>query len=160
MPENKNHNAKRENQAAHHESTELQDKYLRTLAELENTRKRTATDIENAARSRAMSIAEQFLPLIDAIDTAAGHAPDDPGIQTLKKASDNTIAKIGIVRIETAGQTLNPLFHNAISIEESDLPANAVTREMQPGFMFGDMVLRTAMVAVSKGKDDGQNKKD
>ncbi|MDR2268639.1 MAG: nucleotide exchange factor GrpE [Rickettsiales bacterium] len=133
------------------ELEEMKDKYLRTLAELENTRKRAVNDTENAARARAMSVAEHFLPLIDAIDKAVEHTPDDEGVATLKKAADNTIAKIGIVRIETAGETLNPQFHNAISTEDSDLPANKITKEMQSGFMFGDSVLRPAMVIVSKG---------
>lgn len=132
---------------------ELKDKYLRAMAELENTRKRAGADIESAARSRAMNIAEQFLPLIDAIDAAAGHSPEDEGIQALRKASENVLAKLGVVRIETAGQMLNPQFHNAISTEESELPENAITKEIQSGFMFGDSVLRAAMVAVSSAKE-------
>lgn len=163
MPENKNMNEKPEikdqknTDAEINELADMKDKYLRTLAELENTRKRAGNDAENAARARAMSVAEQFLPLIDAIDKAAEHAPDDEGTATLKKASDNTLAKIGITRIETSGQILNPQFHNAISTEESDLPANTITREMQSGFMFGDTVLRAAMVAVSMGENNGEN---
>lgn len=133
---------------------DLNDKYLRAVAELDNLRKRTAVDIENAARNRAMVISNAFLPLVDAIDAATGHSPDDDGISALKKAADNVLGKIGIVKIETVGQMLNPQFHNAISTEESDMPTNSIVREMQSGFMFGDSVLRTAMVVVSKGKDD------
>ena len=121
------------------------------MAELENTRKRASMDIENVARARAMSVAEQFLPIIDAIDAAAAHAPEDEGVKTLKKAADNTLAKLGVVRIQTIGEVLNPQFHNAILTEASAAPANTITKEMQSGFMFGDSVLRAAMVAVSKG---------
>jgi molecular chaperone GrpE len=127
---------------------------------LENTRKRAATDIENAARARAMNIAEQFLPLIDAIDAAALHLPDDEGVSALKKASDNTLAKLGIVRIETLGQILNPQFHHAILTEESDALENTIIKELQSGFMFGDAVLRAAMVGVSKGKNDKAGEKN
>jgi len=136
------------------EIAELRDKYLRAMAELENTRKRAAVDIENVARGRAISIAEQFLPLVDAIDKASLLAPNDEGIIVLKKASDNTLAKLGIVRMETIGQIMNPLFHNAVSTIESDKPQNTIVEEMQAGFMFGDSVLRTAMVIVSKGESD------
>jgi len=137
---------------------ELNDKYLRALAELENARKRAALDIENAARARAMSIAEQFLPLIDAIGKAAEIAPDDEGIKVLKKAADNAMSGVGIVGIETVGQMLNPQFHNAITTEESELPANTIIKEIQPGFMFGDTVLRAAMVAAAAPKkSDAEN---
>ena len=37
--------------------SEITDKYLRTAAELENTRRRAALDIESATRNRAMAIA-------------------------------------------------------------------------------------------------------
>jgi molecular chaperone GrpE len=143
-----------------HEIDELNDKYLRVLAELDNTRKRAALDIENAARSRAMCVAEQFLPLIDAIDKAAEVMPDDEGVKTLKRAADNTMAKVGITKIESMGQILNPQFHNAIMTEESDLPPNTITGEVQSGFMFGDTVLRTAMVSVAKPAEAAPEKSD
>ena len=145
MPENK-----KPIEPDNNELLELKDKYLRVMAELENTRKRANVDMENIARGRAMSIAEEFLPLIDAIDLSILHAPNDDGIKTLKKAADNILAKLGITRIETVGQILNPLFHNAVSAEPSDLPLNTIIKEMQSGFMFGDTVLRSAMVAVAK----------
>ena len=132
----------------------MTDKYLRAMAELENLRKRVTTDIENTARARAIAVAEQFLPLIDAIDAAAAGSPDNDGLALLKKASDATLAKLGVTRIETVGQILNPMFHNAISVECSDCPQNIITKEMQSGFMFGDAVLRAAMVVVSKGKEN------
>jgi len=140
------------------ELAEMKDKYLRAMAELENTRKRGAADIENALRGRFVAVAEQFLPLVDAIDAAVIHAPDDAGMNALKKVADNALAKLGIMRIETMGETLNPQFHNAVSAEDSALPANTIIKEMQPGFMFGDSVLRAAMVVVSKGKNAEEEK--
>ncbi|MDR1027221.1 MAG: nucleotide exchange factor GrpE [Rickettsiales bacterium] len=131
------------------EKDDFKDKYLRAMAELENTRKRASVDAENAARARAISVAAEFLPLVDAIDAAATHAPDDDGIRSLKKASDGTLAKLGIVRVETTGAMMNPQFHNVVMTEPSDAAANTITREMQSGFMFGDVVLRPAMVAVA-----------
>lgn len=134
------------------EIVELNDKYLRAMAELENTRRRAAIDIESVARSRAMSIAEQFLPLIDAIDAAVKLSPEDQGIKTLAKAAENTLVKLGIVKIETVGQKLNPVFHNAIQMVEPETPdkSGLVATELQTGYMFGDAVLRSAMVVVAK----------
>jgi len=132
------------------ELTELRDKYLRAMAELENVRRRAAVDVESVARGRAIAVADEFLPLVDAIDAAGNLAPGDEGIATLKKAADSALARIGIVRIAAVGEVLNPQFHNAISSEESDAPANTIIKELQTGYMFGDSVLRTAMVIVAK----------
>ena len=136
--------------------TELTDKYLRLAAELENTRRRAALDMESATRNRAMAIAKKFLPVMDAIDSATSHNPDDEGIKSMRLAMESAFAQIGITKIESLGHVLNPQFHNAIQV--IDAPADADTRpapntivqELQPGYMFGDTVLRTAMVVVCK----------
>ncbi len=129
---------------------DLNDKYLRVAAELENTRRRAALDTESTARRRAMNIAAQFLPVMDAADAALKHTPDDAGIQSMARAIEAAFAQIGIVKIESVGRPLNPQFHNAIQVIESDAASNTVIEEMQAGYMFGDTVLRTAMVVVAK----------
>lgn len=133
--------------------TELNDKYLRLAAELENTRRRSALDAESSARNRAMSVAKKFLPVMDAIEAALKHSPEDEGIKSMKLAMENAFAQIGITKIESIGQTLNPQYHNAIQViekQEENIKPNTIMEELQTGYMFGDMVLRTAMVVVSK----------
>ena len=130
---------------------ELNDKYLRAVAEIENTRRRAAIDSESAARNRAMAVARHFLPVIDAVSAALAHNPDDAGILAMSHAIESACANIGMVKIETVGQKLNPQFHNAIQVVESpDSEPNTIVEEMQSGYMFGDAVLRPAMVIVSK----------
>ena len=132
---------------------ELNDKYLRMAAELENTRRRSALDIESVSRNRAMSVAEKILPVMDAITAAIKHNPEDEGIKTMLRAMENAFAKIGIVKIESIGEILNPQFHNAIQMvdkPDEKTATNTIIDEMQAGYMFGDTVLRPAMVVVSK----------
>lgn len=130
---------------------EMNDKYLRMAAELENTRRRAALDAESRARIRAMGVAEKILPVMDAVDAALKHAPDDAGIQSMARALESAFAQIGIVKIESVGQPLNPMFHNAIQVVDGgDAQSNTIVEEMQTGYMFGDSVLRTAMVVVAK----------
>lgn len=130
---------------------ELNDKYLRVAAELENTRRRAAIDADAAARNRAMSVARHFLPVVDAVYAALLHSPEDEGIIAMARAIDGACANIGMVKIETVGKKLNPQFHNAVQvIEVADTESNTIVEEMQAGYMFGDTVLRPAMVIVSK----------
>ena len=136
--------------------SEITDKYLRTAAELENTRRRAALDIESAARNRAISITKKFLPVMDAIESAKKHNPDDAGIKSMALAMESAFTQIGITKIESLGQPLNPMFHNAVQVVPIPADANpkpepnTIAEEMQPGYMFGDTVLRTAMVSVYK----------
>ncbi len=130
---------------------QMNDKYLRLAAELENTRRRAALDAESRARNRAMGVAEKILPVMDAVDAALKHSPDDAGIQSMARALESAFAQIGITKIESIGEKLNPMFHNAIQVVESpDAETNTIVDEMQTGYMFGDTILRTAMVVVAK----------
>ena len=132
---------------------ELNDKYLRVAAELENTRRRASLDIESVSRNRAMSIAEKILPVMDAVNAALAHNPDDEGIKTMQRAMENAFTQIGITKINTVGEILNPQFHNAIQMVEKPnetTATNTIVDEMQAGYMFADTVLRPAMVVVSK----------
>lgn len=132
---------------------ELNDKYLRVAAELENTRRRAALDMESVSRNRAMGVAGKILPVMDAVQSALKHNPDDEGIKSMERALQNAFAQIGITKIESVGQQLNPQFHNAIQMVEKPDEKTAtktIVEEMQSGYMFGDTVLRTAMVVVSK----------
>lgn len=134
---------------------DLNDKYLRMAAELENTRRRAAIDIESAARNRAMNIARQFLPVMDAADAALKHTPDDAGIKSMAMALETAFAQIGIVRMASVGTVLNPQYHNAVQAvdapqSDTQTPHNTIIEELQSGYMFGDSVLRNAMVIVAK----------
>lgn len=130
---------------------EMNDKYLRLAAELENTRRRAALDAESRARNRAMSVAEKILPVMDAVDAALKHSPDDAGIQSMARALESAFEQIGITKIKSIGETLNPMHHNAIQvIDTPDAKPNTIVDEMQPGYMYGDTILRTAMVIVAK----------
>lgn len=132
---------------------ELNDKYLRVAAELENTRRRSALDIESVSRNRAMGVAEKILPVMDAVQSALKHNPDDEGIKSMERALQNAFSQIGITKIETIGQQLNPQLHNAIQMvdkPDEKTKTNTIIEELQSGYMFGDTVLRTAMVIVSK----------
>ena len=128
------------------------DRILRLAAELENTRRRAALDAESRARSRAMGVAEKLLPVMDAVQAALKHSPQDEGLKTLERALESSFAQIGITKIESLGQVMNPMFHNAIQVvpvPEGGKP-DTIVQELQTGYMFGDTVMRTAMVVVAK----------
>ena len=130
---------------------EMNDKYLRLAAELENTRRRAALDAESRARNRAMGVIEKILPVMDAVDAALKHNPDDAGIQSMARAMESAFDQIGITRIKSIGETLNPMHHNAIQvIDAPDAKSNTIIDEMQAGYLYGDAILRTAMVIVAK----------
>ena len=131
---------------------ELNDKYIRAMAEIENTRRRAALDADNAGRNARAGMAENFLPLADAIETALAHAPCDPGMIAMKSALDSVLERSGITRIESVGLIPDPRMHNVVSVVNvcpCDAKPGTITSELQTGYMIGDSVLRNAMVIVA-----------
>lgn len=131
--------------------SDLNDKYLRAMAELENTRHRAMRDAEQLGRNCAISNARCFLPVMDAVDSALKHTPNDEGIKSMAFAVGTAFENLNIKRIETVGQKLNPQYHNVIQVvEDEKVPSGTIIQEMQSGYILGDVVLRSAMVIVSK----------
>ena len=74
-----------------------------------------------------MAVAEKILPVMDAVDAAMKISPDDEGIKTMARALESAFEQIGIVRIKSVGEILNPMYHNAIQvIDVPDTPTNTV----------------------------------
>ena len=71
---------------------------------------------------------------------------------TLKQLS-TVFEKFNISEINPVGEKLDPHKHQAISMVDSDQPANTVVSVMQKGYALNDRVLRPALVLVAKAKE-------
>ena len=111
------------------------DSYVRITAEYENYRKRTA--------------AEKAAIYADAYAGAAELAPEDKGIDALRKQLTDIFGRLGITEIESDGKPFDPTLHNAIMHEDDESqPESTVVQTFQRGYRLGDKVIRHAMVKV------------
>lgn len=141
---------------------ELNDKYMRLMAEFENFRKRTDKEKEQMFETGAKSVIEKVLPVIDnferALDMAGpekeSEAEADPfmdGMRKVYKQLMDELDKIGVKPIEAVGQEFNPEFHNAVmQVDSEEYDSGMVAQEMQKGYMYNDSVVRHSMVGVAK----------
>ena len=131
------------------ELAELNDKYLRILAEYDNYRRRTAKEKEETT-SYAFSVAALgFLPLADNFERAVSFSPDDENITVLHKQLIDILDKMNIKAFESDGKEFDPNLHNAVMHEDDpEQPENTVVQTFVKGYMIGDKVLRHAMVKV------------
>jgi molecular chaperone GrpE len=74
------------------------------------------------------------------------------GMELTQKQLSNVFEKFNISEINPVGEKLDPHKHQAISMVDSDLPANTVVSVMQKGYALNERVLRPALVLVAKGK--------
>lgn len=131
----------------------------RTRADFENFRKRVDIDRQQAmARGEAKSVLK-MLPVIDTIERAIVHIPEDiaehpwvKGVAGLVKQLDKALADMGISRIEaTPGTPFDPEVHQAIQMdEEAKGDQEVIAEELQAGYTLDGAPIRHAMVKVTR----------
>ncbi len=133
---------------------EINEKYLRTLAEYDNYRKRTIKEKETIYPEAKAAVVEKFLPVIDnfsrAIESAENKDAFYEGVVMLKKQIDDVLSALGVEEIAAVGETFNPELHNAVMhIEDEKLGESTIAEEFQKGYKIGDRVIRHSMVKVA-----------
>jgi len=139
-----------------HKLTEMQDAYLRAKAEADNTRRRAQEDIAKAHKFAIESFAESLLPVKDSLEMAL--KVETPSIESLKEGVDMTLKQLvaafdkhRLVEVNPqAGEKLDPMKHQAISMVPAEQEANTIVAVLQKGYMISDRLLRPALVTVSQ----------
>ncbi len=146
------------------ENEKLKDTLMRTLAELENTRRRAIEENEKTAKYAISKFAEDLIPVMENFYLAFKNAGDGEQIDLNKakiffdgiKLTQNELKKVfeknGLLRLFPINEEFNPDFHDAISQIESDKNEGVIVDVMQSGYTIKGRLLRPALVIVSKGK--------
>ena len=137
---------------------ELNDKYIRLLAEYDNYRKRTAREIEEIIIRGAEKLIIELLPILDNLDRATEHKNDKTtldeyvkGITLIEDQFRAILARSGLEPIIAVGEPFDPNLHDAMmQIESEEHEAGIVTSELEKGYMFAGKVIRHSKVVVSK----------
>ncbi len=131
---------------------ELNDKYLRVAAEYENFRKRTQNERNNIYKDAVADTLGGLLPILDNLQYAAKYSGGDAekvaeGLTMILSKLPETLEKMNIKAFGEAGEAFDPNLHNAVlHVEDETLGENVIAEVLQCGYMYGDKVLRYAMV--------------
>lgn len=136
---------------------ELEDRWRRAVAELDNFRKRMARERADDRDEERRRVAARWLPVIDNLDLALSHAGADEtgiveGIRAVRDQALAILADLGFSRREAdLGAVFDPALHEAVgTVVQRDTPAGTVAHVARPGYGPDDRVLRPASVVVSK----------
>ena len=152
---------------------DVEEKLLRTLAELENQRKRFDKEIKDALDFGGFSFAKENLVILDNLQRAYISIKEDPvlkvnkdidkflnNIEIIEKDLISIFKKNRIEKIDTKNKKFDPNFHQAMTeMEDEKVEPGTIVQEMLPGYMFGDRLLRPSLVAVSKKRPQNEVKK-
>ena len=131
------------------------ERYLRLLADYENFRRRTEKEKSVLFGDATAKSIEQLLPVIDnferAIDAPCTDEEYHKGMKMILDQLKAFLTKQGVTEIEALGKDFDPNIHQAIKREEAteEFPENTVCEVFQKGYMLGERLIRSAMVAVA-----------
>ncbi len=138
----------------------FKDKFMRALADAENSRKRSERDRREAEQYGGSKLARDMLPVYDNMKRALDVVDDElrdrasaliEGLELTMRELLNIFEKHGISRIAPElGEKFDPQHHQAMF--EAPVPgtkAGDIIQVMAEGFMLHDRLLRPAQVGVS-----------
>ncbi len=141
------------------QAEEYLDLAKRAKADFLNYQDRVRREREELRKYAVESFVFDLLPALESLSHTLGSlrsgASDAKavldGIVLVEKEFLRVLAKNGIMPIETAGKTFDPLYHEAVgTAENAELPENSVVEEVRPGWRIHDRVLRPAAVRIAR----------
>lgn len=146
-------------EVANEKIAELNDKYLRKVAEFDNFRKRTLKEKAELILNGGQKAITKILPVIDDIERAIENGKKTDDVDTLREGMDLIYKKFmkilegeGVERIATEDQDFNTDFHEAIAMVPGmgDDKKGKIIDCVQTGYTLNGKVIRYAKVAVGQ----------
>jgi len=136
------------------EKADISDRMLRARAEFDNARRRAERERSDFLQFAAMDLVKDILPVLDDFERALKVETADrnyaKGVELIYQRMADTLKKLGLEPIETAGRPFDPNLHQAVERVETDgAEDQSVVGEFQRGYNFKGKLLRPAMVKVA-----------
>lgn len=132
----------------------LKSQLIRLQADFNNFKKRSIKRESESVSLGVTKLAETLFPVIDNFDIALSHIDDENIFNGVKMIYDQLIDALKAENIEmmkTEKEQFDPNLHYAVMMEEKEgYKSGEITETLKKGFMYGDKVIRPAMVKVSK----------
>ncbi|GMH24364.1 hypothetical protein Nepgr_026207 [Nepenthes gracilis] len=149
----------------------MQDKVLRSYADMENVMDRTRRDSENSKKFAIQSFAKSLLDVADNLGRASSvvkgsfakiDASKDTigvvpllktlleGVEMTEKQLMEIFKKFGVEKYDPTNEQFDPTRHNAVfEVPDNTKPPGTVATVLKPGYMLHDRVIRPAEVGVT-----------
>ena len=142
----------------------MKDQLLRTLAELENTRRRAERDRGEALKYGAMNFARDMLSVADNMQralSAAGNMGEQDlpdavkamleGVAATERDLQASLQRHKVMPINPMGEKFDPNLHEAMfEAPGTGQPVGSIIEVIETGYMMSERLLRPAKVGIAK----------
>lgn len=126
---------------------ELNDKYLRSLADYQNLEKQTRTWRNDFVKFANQDLILKLLEVLDDLEKAQEHLNDD-GLKIIIDKLNTILKNNGLEELDVSGKEFNPELMEAIQTEPGK-EEHRVLKVVQKGYILNERVIRPAKVVVS-----------
>lgn len=146
------------------ELAQMQDKFLRTAAELQNYRRRVEQEKQQLLEIGKALVLRPLLEVLDDLersleavrqagmqDASAAYQQLREGIELVYQKFLTELHRLGVQPIEAQGQPFDPELHEAVMQQPASesMAPGTVLQEVQKGYRLGERVLRHSQVIVA-----------
>lgn len=138
---------------------EVNDQYLRLMAEFDNYRKRMMRDRSDLIKSASERVVVDLLPIVDnferslkSMETSETVQPVMEGVNLIYQQLLTLLKQQGVKEIETENQLFNDELHEAITTApaSSDEMKGKIMDCVQKGYLMNEKVIRFPKVVVGQ----------
>ncbi|MCV7173691.1 nucleotide exchange factor GrpE [Mycobacterium manitobense] len=141
------------------ELAKLEDRWRRSVADLDNLRKRYARELDRERSAERSRVAATWLPVVDNLERAVAHAGDKSdavveGVRSILGEALQVLEHLGYPRDAESGVPFDPQRHEVVGVvEHADSTPGTVVEVVRPGYGQGSSQLRPAAVVVSRREE-------
>jgi len=148
------------------ELEDMNDKFARSMADLDNYKKRIERDREQQnLKSKGLAVLS-FLEVVEIIDKASNSDYPDigsalEGIEGIHKFTKSFLQSMNVERFNPVGELFDFRFHEAMTtIIKEDIEPHTIVDVIQAGYLLEGELLRPAKVVVSKKEEKDEQKEE
>ena len=135
---------------------ELTQALARSMADLQNFKRRSEEEKVSFLKYANAELLKSILPFVDNLDRSVSHLPEElkenqwaKGVVHLHADLTKTLTSMGVEKIKTVGEKLNPNLHEGLMSGPGE--KDVILEEFEPGYKMGDIIIKVARVKVGDG---------
>jgi len=143
---------------------ELSEALARAMADMQNFKRRNKEDKASFVKFANVELLKTLIPVFDNFDRSANHMPDNltenewaKGIVHIHDDLEKTLERLGVKKMDTIGEKLDPNKHEALMTGEGK--KDTIIEEFESGYIFQDETIKVAKVKVGNGMPNKLNSK-
>lgn len=157
-----------ENEKLLNDNTDLNNKYLLSLAETKNYKKRMDDEMDRFYKYSTFNLCKDLIQILDSFDLALEKDAESKemiaylnGFKLTRNQIYSILEKEGVKEIEALGKEFNPNEMVSIShMEDRTKKEQEVLRVFMKGYMYKDRVLRPANVIINLYQENAPESKE